>query len=76
MNGVIWATAVYRSGEPAEITVTRTGGEPERVPYQHAGPVPSVRALTTTEWSAAPGAVWQEAPGGVWHIAVFRHEES
>lgn len=71
----IEATAVYRADEPAELVVTEDGqAAGQRVAYQHAGPVPSVRALTTTDWSAVPGAQWEEKPGGYWSIRVFRHE--
>lgn len=68
------ATAVYRPAHPGELTVTRQGGEAEQVPWQHSRPVPSVRALTTTDWAAVPGARWEEQPGGYWSIRVFRHE--
>ena len=75
MSGVIvWATAVYRSGQPAEITVIpQATGIPETVDYQHAGPAPNKRALVTTRWAAVPGQEWHE-DDGVWSVSVFRHE--
>ena len=58
MSGaIVWATAVYRSDKPGEITVTALAtGIPETVAYQHAGPAPNKRALVTTRWTAAPGS--------------------
>ena len=76
MSRVVWATAVYRSGEPGQLTVTAWAtGIPERVDYQHAGPGPNRRALTTTHWMASPGSEWREDEPGCFSVTVFRRED-
>lgn len=73
-DGIIWATAEYRPSRPAELTVTENAtGIPYTVDYQHAGPAPTMRALTTTPWSPTPGCTWHEVSPGVWRISVYRH---
>ena len=74
-GGIVWATAVYRTLEPGVLTVTEVAtGIPQRVDYQHAGPGPNKRALTTTRWTASPGSEWREYDTGCWSVRVYRRD--